>query len=168
MKFTNIQRIEFLLEEIQGILQSMKQEKAEEDRHTQRTPDVYQLLSSVPHAEYSSGTNSEDLLSVSTNSRLDGSSADEKEIPELCVRCLNSWEASIKAGQFEVPGCEWEEDRGRKKCRYCSSRRRECVKVRKRKRHSAMIDVLNILLYNRSLPLSEKAYYVKRPNWSGR
>ncbi|KAJ5464985.1 uncharacterized protein N7458_000671 [Penicillium daleae] len=129
MKFTKIQRIEFLLEEIQEIVQSMKAEKGDYVPHRHTTPEAIRTSNMIPLSEASSGTYSGAQQSTGTNSQAGSSVIAEKDIRELCVRCFNTWEASIKAGQFDIPDCEWDEGRNLKKCRYCSSRRSECVKI---------------------------------------
>lgn len=129
MTLKKIQRIEFLLGEIQEILHTMEEDQGEQSPKSQQTPEVSRLSNGIPLAEASSRTDSESQQSSDTDSLAGSSIAAEQDIPDLCVRCFNTWEAHIQSGRYEIPDCEWDEGRGRKKCRYCSSRRSECVKV---------------------------------------
>lgn len=123
-----MQRIEFLLEEIKGILQTIKDDSSEGSQ-AEKTPVEVERV--VPETGSNRGTNIAYSTTTDTDSQSGSSSSDssERDLPDLCVRCFNSWEPLISAGQYDLPNCEFDGGPRRKKCRYCSSRRSECIKV---------------------------------------
>lgn len=137
MTFTKVQRIELLLEEIKQILGTIKEEENDQDTD-RRAQDVIEISTTV--ATEASTTDSESDSGSSTSHSTDtdiqstgddssSSQCSERDLPDLCVRCFNNWEGYIMSGQYDFPSCQFDQGRGRKKCRYCSSRRSECVKV---------------------------------------
>ncbi|KAJ5920005.1 hypothetical protein N7516_010863 [Penicillium verrucosum] len=125
MKFTKVQRIEFLLDEIKEILHTIDVPNTSASMSVSQTSEPPNTsVSQMSEAQIRS------IPTTSTRSTGGSSSSGGKTPAEICVRCFNGWEALINAGSFDLPGCEFEaEGRKRKKCEYCSSRRSECIKV---------------------------------------
>lgn len=156
MKFTKVQRIEFLLEEIKEILQTIKDDSSEGSQAEQK-PVEAEIV--VPEAGSNRGTNTAYSTTTDTDSQSSSSDSSERDLPDLCVRCLNSWEPLISAGQYDLPNCEFDGGPRRKKCRYCSSRRSECVKVSEQ--HTRNLYLQNT--YKRlKLPLSIRRPVIRR------
>jgi hypothetical protein len=134
MKFSKVQRIEFLLEEIREIVRSIDAPSRRQAGRTHslptKTSDEENSEIDVEPSAKEDTVSSSDLQSKTGSPSKSGSSGSFGADPvEICVRCFNGWETRIKADRYDLPGCKFDEGRGRKKCRYCSSRRSECVKV---------------------------------------